>query len=103
MVAHPAEISDITVSYDGRFIFSSGGSDLALNMWKVDVNEALAKRDDISDYVGLLEGGLDGHEHNEIIDFFYYCQIRAQGEDALEMRDISGLIHICFNVRFTND
>ena len=37
LIAHPDEVQDICASADGKFVFTCGGSDLAVNMWHVDV------------------------------------------------------------------
>ncbi len=36
----------------------------------------------------LLEGGRGGPFYEQIVDYFYYCQLRAQGEDTAETRHI---------------
>jgi hypothetical protein len=38
LIAHPSEVVDICATRDGRYIFTCGGDDLAVNMWSVDVN-----------------------------------------------------------------
>jgi WD40 repeat protein len=38
LIAHPGEVVDICATQDGRYIFTCGGEDLAVNMWSVDVN-----------------------------------------------------------------
>jgi len=98
LVAHPSAITSIDVSFCGRFLFSSGGADLSVNMWAIDSafwqEQKAAKADDVmGPFLGLLEGGGKGGElHNDIIDYFYYCQLRAQGEDNMEPRIFKGLI-----------
>jgi WD40 repeat protein len=37
MIAHPDEVTDICTTADGQYVFTCGGDDLAVNMWKVDV------------------------------------------------------------------
>jgi len=37
LIAHPDEVTDICCSNDGKYVFTSGGSDLAVNMWSVNV------------------------------------------------------------------
>ena len=37
LIAHPAEVEDICASSDGRYMFTCGGEDLAVNMWSIDV------------------------------------------------------------------
>lgn len=38
LIAHPSEVQDICATKDGRYIFTCGGEDLAVNMWSVDIN-----------------------------------------------------------------
>jgi len=37
LIAHPNQVQDICASSDGRYVFTCGGEDLAINMWHVDV------------------------------------------------------------------
>jgi len=37
LIAHPDEVTDICCTADGKYIFTCGGDDLAVNMWTVDV------------------------------------------------------------------
>lgn len=37
LIAHPEEVTDISCSPNGQFVFTCGGSDLSVNMWQVDV------------------------------------------------------------------
>jgi hypothetical protein len=95
IVAHPGEISSIAVSYDGKYVFSAGGSDLTVNMWTL-----YEEFPDLTDpnhyalmpYLHLLDGGPFGELHQNLIDYFYYCQLRHGGEDTLETRHLSGKI-----------
>eukprot|EP01041_Mallomonas_annulata_P010368 gene10368-21631_t len=101
LVAHPTRISGISLSYDGSFLFTSGGSDLTTNMWAMDT-EALYRSSEIQSssssveplppFLDLLEGGSEGDLHRDIVDYFYYCQLRSQGEDSMEPRHISGRV-----------
>jgi WD40 repeat protein len=36
LIAHPDEVTDICATSDGKYIFTCGGDDLAVNMWHVD-------------------------------------------------------------------
>lgn len=111
IVSHPHEISDIATSHDGAFLFTAGGSDLSVNMWKIDLSlfhdpqqevafedpAASASHFDttfvnpkIKNYLHLLEGGELGELHRDIIDYFYYIQMKSQGEDSLEERVLDG-------------
>ncbi|CAE7641666.1 CFAP251 [Symbiodinium microadriaticum] len=96
IVAHPGRISCICVSHDGKFMFSGGGSDLTSGMFAID-GTALTPSvsgNDLVPFLELLDGGNGGELHNDIIDYFYLCQLRSQGENAMDDRDISGMIPI---------
>ncbi|KAL3909647.1 MAG: hypothetical protein SGPRY_009349 [Prymnesium sp.] len=45
-------------------------------------------------FVALIDGGAGGPAHQEMVDYFYYAQLRAQGEDTTEPRQITGLVPI---------
>ena len=61
LIAHPDEVSDIAVSNDGKYVFTCGGNDLAVNMWSVNVSpieQAIAMGGDgIEPFINLIEGG----------------------------------------------
>jgi hypothetical protein len=42
-------------------------------------------------FFSLLEGGEDGELHRDIVDYFYYCQLRHLGEDSMEPRQLTGI------------
>lgn len=116
IVAHPGEVTAIDISCDGSYIFSAGGSDLSVNMWKIELenvnelqhtssseqhsNSLLIEENtnttssvaSMKSYFSLLEGGEGGELHNDIIDYFYYCQLRQLGEDSMETRTLTGNI-----------
>jgi cilia- and flagella-associated protein 251 len=137
IVAHPGEVTSMDVSFDGKFIFSAGGFDLSVNMWRVDVEQhsryrhdlkrqlreelaevdaeaeeeaaggggisrtrngqlvcgpvsAAAAVESMKPFFTLLEGGEGGELHQDIVDYFYYCQLRHLGEDSMETRELTG-------------
>ena len=115
--AHPGSISALSVSYDGKYIFSCGGNDLSAFMFELnlsnqgvdnaienneisddgqtDDNSAksyVSKPHDPSLFLGLLEGGDGGEMHEDIVDYFHYCQLRTQGEDAMDIRSAAGKV-----------
>jgi WD40 repeat protein len=100
LVAHPGKIAATCLSNDGKFLFTAGGADLTIGMWAVNFNALppLPSADDngkdISSFLDMLDGGNGGDLHNDIIDYFYLCQLRTQGEDAMGDRAIKGLIHV---------
>lgn len=94
LVAHPGRITASCVSSDGKYLFTAGGSDLTIGMWAINFAALPPPSNGIDSFLGLLDGGRDGELHNDIIDYFYLCQLRTQGEDAMEERAIKGMIHI---------
>jgi cilia- and flagella-associated protein 251 len=106
LVAHPGKITASCVSNDGKFLFTAGGADLTIGMWAVNFdvlspqsvsdenNNSSSGICDINSFLDMLDGGNGGDLHNDIIDYFYLCQLRTQGENAMGDRDIKGLIHV---------
>ena len=37
LISHPNEVVDLCTTSDGRYLFTSGGDDLSVNMWSIDV------------------------------------------------------------------
>jgi cilia- and flagella-associated protein 251 len=102
IVAHPGRISCACVSHDGKFMFTGGGLDLTSGMFAIDGGALTpdANGNDMVPYLELLDGGNGGELHNDIVDYFYLCQLRNQGENAMEARDVSGeycLLDCCKN------
>lgn len=67
LIAHPADVEDICATSDGRYLFTCGGEDLAVNMWSIDVtpiDQAIALGGDgIEPFINLIEGGREGQTY----------------------------------------
>jgi len=98
LISHPGEVSDLAVSWDGKHVITAGGADNSIHLWRTDVAalEAATKAGGagIEPFVAQLEGGAEGSFYQEMIDHFYYAQLRAQGEDTTDPRLISRLVPI---------
>ncbi|DAZ98465.1 TPA: hypothetical protein N0F65_001166 [Lagenidium giganteum] len=96
LIAHPAGISNIDVSFDGNYLITAGGKDLVVNLWEIHTNQLdlveLTGGEALEPYLSLLEGGKDGDFYNEIVDYFYFAQLRVQGENATAAREITARI-----------
>lgn len=98
LIAHPDEVRDICVSGDGKYVFTCGGDDLAVNMWKVDVtpiNNAIALGGEgIEPFIRLIEGGREGQTFQDMNDFFYYSMIRSKKENTTKTRKLGGQVPV---------
>lgn len=98
LIAHPGQVADICVSNDGRFIFTCGGDDLAVNMWAVDVSpieQAISLQGEgIDPFINLIEGGREGQTFQDMNDFFYYAMIRSKKENTTSTRKLNGYVPI---------
>lgn len=94
LLAHPLEISSMCVSHDGKHLFTAGGRDCSVHMWKIDGDALVIEggRSRVDHFIDVVEGGSKGAFMKEIIDYFYYAQIRAQGEETTAKRKIEGEI-----------
>jgi len=92
LIAHPDEVTDICCTADGKYIFTCGGDDLAVNMWNVDVTpieQAIAVGGEgIEPFINLIEGGREGQTFQDMNDFFYYSIIRAKKENTTKTRKL---------------
>ncbi|XP_051641713.1 cilia- and flagella-associated protein 251 isoform X2 [Manacus candei] len=95
-ICHPDGASDLASSYDGRYIFTAGGSDCTVMKWKVNLSAldaaAFLGGEDMIPFYNLLDGGREGEFFRELEDYFYYAQICSQGTNTLENRQVS--VHI---------
>eukprot|EP00754_Rhynchopus_humris_P006951 Rhum_TRINITY_DN13282_c0_g1::Rhum_TRINITY_DN13282_c0_g1_i1::g.58623::m.58623 len=90
LLAHPLEITDAAVSYDGKYLFTAGGRDYSVNQWAIDSSalKVADRRPVVDHYLDIVEGDF----MKEIVDYFYYAQIRSQGEETTAKRTIEGTI-----------
>jgi WD40 repeat protein/Ca2+-binding EF-hand superfamily protein len=94
LLAHPLEVSAVCVSHDGKYIFSAGGRDCSVNQWLLDPDNLIIDdgRPPKEHFIDVIEGGKHGDFMKEIVDYFYYAQIRSQGEETTKKRTIEGKI-----------
>ncbi|NWI54658.1 CF251 protein, partial [Calyptomena viridis] len=92
-ICHPNGVSDLAISYDGRYVFTAGGDDCTVMKWKVNLNALDAASflggEDLIPFYNLLDGGREGRFFRELEDYFYYAQLCRQGIDTLENREVS--------------
>ncbi|XP_055861223.1 cilia- and flagella-associated protein 251-like isoform X2 [Biomphalaria glabrata] len=96
LIAHPSGVSNLTCSFDGAYLFTAGGPDFAVHMWEINIAALSAQAklggEDLVPFYGLLEGGRDGELFAELEELFYYAQLRHQGINSLETRQISNRV-----------
>ncbi|XP_028621785.1 cilia- and flagella-associated protein 251 [Grammomys surdaster] len=99
IVCHPNGVSGMALSYDGRYAFTAGGQDRSVVQWKINLGALEAAvslgGEDLTPFYGLVSGGREGKFYRELEDYFYYSQIRSQGIDTMETRQVSE--HICLS------
>ena len=96
LIAHPGEVADFCASSDGKYLFTCGGEDLSVKMWKIDINPieiAIARGGEgIEPFINLIEGGRDGQNFQDMKDFFYYSMIRSKDENTTKTRKLDGTV-----------
>jgi len=111
LIAHPREVMAAVVLRHGGCFASSGGQDAAIHVWTVrtDVldsmyNAGFSSHEKIEGvpkelipFLSMLDSPNEHSEgkhpvFEEIVDFFYYAQIRHQGEQTTKPRRIEGFI-----------
>ncbi len=100
LIAHPTAISSVAVSGNGRYVMTAGGSDRCVNIWQADVSVIAAKEAAAAEECKAAGKGsasmydelIDPEVYEDLVDFFYYAQLRTQGEDTTEEREITGLV-----------
>lgn len=99
IVCHPNGVAGLALSYDGHFAFTAGGQDRSVVQWKINLGALEAAvslgGEDLTPFYGLVSGGREGKFYRELEDYFYYSQIRTQGIDTMETRQVSE--HICLS------
>ncbi|CAF0765825.1 unnamed protein product [Adineta steineri] len=96
IIAHPNRVSDIRASYDGKYLFTSGGLDNCVHMLSVNPQVLQAQAQlggkDLIPFYKLLEGGREGEIFREMQELFYYSQLRYQDIHRFDRREISAKI-----------
>ncbi|UJR34201.1 hypothetical protein I4U23_021607 [Adineta vaga] len=96
IIAHPNRVSDIRASYDGQYLFTSGGLDNVVHMLRVDPQVLQAQAElggkDLIPFYKLLEGGREGEIFREMQELFYYSQLRHQDINRFDTREIRARI-----------
>ena len=94
VVAHPLTVSYMCVDRStGGYVYTSDGYGV-VNLWRVNLDALTPEptKSKVERYSGLLDEGMAGQEFSDITNFFYYSQLRVQGEDTSEPRSITGKV-----------
>ncbi|XP_027269802.2 cilia- and flagella-associated protein 251 [Cricetulus griseus] len=99
IICHPSGVAGMALSYDGSYAFTAGGQDFSVVQWEINLSALDAAvslgGEDLTPFYGLVPGGREGKFYRELEDYFYYSQIRTQGIDTMETRQVSE--HICLS------
>lgn len=100
LIAHPEKIKDIKSSSSIDYIFTTGGSDFVINAWKFNINPLVDAvhngGEGIEPFLTMLEGGREGLMYQEMLDFFYYAQIKSKDENITKTRKLDGKVHMSY-------
>lgn len=81
ITAHPTSLSALITEKTGQYVFSAGGIDSTVHMWKVDL-DALTRQwmlngqDGAEEWESLVPGGREGTWRKEMEDFVFYTGLR---------------------------
>jgi len=96
VIAHAGEVSSMAVSFDGRYIITCGRDDYCVNVWSAHPASLEKMRrlggDGVEPFNAMVEGGREGAFYQDMIDYFYYAQIKAQGENTTAARKVTGQV-----------
>lgn len=80
LFAHPDGVANLASSFDGKYLFTTGGDNNNLFMWKINLPSLEAQSmlggADLQPFYGLLDGGRDGEFYKEMKELFYFSQLR---------------------------
>ncbi|KAJ3071265.1 Cilia- and flagella-associated protein 251 [Podochytrium sp. JEL0797] len=101
LIAHPCRVSQIAGTFDGGYLLTSGLEDAAVHLWCInptalEAQIAIGGRE-LEPFLDMLDESGDGESgafYKEMEDYFYYAQLRSQGEDAATTRVISDTVKI---------
>ncbi|KAI8838713.1 WD40-repeat-containing domain protein [Chytriomyces cf. hyalinus JEL632] len=101
LIAHPCRVSNIVPTCDGLYLLTSGMHDAAVHMWSInpaalEAQIALGGKD-LEPFLDMLDetgAGESSPFYKEMEDYFYYAQLRSQGEDAATTRLIQDTVNI---------
>jgi len=101
LIAHPGKIADFCVSTSNhyqQFLFTTGGPDLSVKMWGIDVQpietaiQLGMQEDEMDPFINLIEGGREGQNYQDMKDFFYYSMIRSKDENTTKSRKLDNKV-----------
>ena len=94
VVADAGEIVGMGLSYDGKRALLAGRGDGMVTLWGLRPEAFEGLESPTDRYASLVEGGVKGEFYSEIVDYFYYAQLKAQGENIAAPRKITGKISL---------
>ena len=97
VIANSGDLAGIRLGYDNTCALVAGKRDGMVTLWALDTeafDEAGTGATEEEKFGALVEGGVDGEFYSENIDYFYYTQLKAQGEDTILPRKITGKVPI---------
>lgn len=102
LISHPGPISHIIPTPSGTHLLTLGQTDGIINLYTLNPlaleTQIALSGTGIDPYLDLLFPRSDIPSRDafvrEMEDYFYYAQLRSQGEDAIRTRRIEGLVPV---------
>ncbi|KAK9829874.1 hypothetical protein WJX72_008365 [[Myrmecia] bisecta] len=97
LIAHPRALAGMAVSHDGRKLLTAGRADGVINIWEVNTTGLDATCSTPEQQCQTWANMLNAQDPgllDEIRDYFYYAQIRAQGDSSSAPRVIDGQVPV---------
>ena len=103
VIAHPGIIKEMKPAANSNYIFTTGGKDFTINIWRYDsgpmVEAVRNGGEGLEPFLELLEGGKNGAKYKEMVDFFYYAQISAKTENTTKHRVLDQTVSVSSQIR----
>ncbi|RKP21667.1 WD40 repeat-like protein [Rozella allomycis CSF55] len=98
LTGHSKSIFNLKYSSDGAYLFTCGGDDYCINMWKTDFDAFEAQcqlgGSGFDPFISMLDGGFNGPVYKKIEDLFYFAQLYDQGFQSSSKRIASDYLPI---------
>lgn len=101
IVAHPGKVKYIAASSDGHYLLTASETCASINLFSLNFSAVEAHfalgGEGLTPFLRLLDPSELGEEsplYKELYEYFYYAQLRAQGENTKDDREIGDTVDV---------